>query len=538
MKILTILSLTLIAGIVSAQTVPNGSISAGQVWSVQQWINAWTSKADVSNPVFTGLITSPAISLPALNQSPAQNVTNGSVGLGTIFQLSTRSGGFGQYGNDLMEYNVTAATPAGQFDSGLTTWVTHQNLTGGQVFGTWRGANSPAKYTGEIYTGGAVIGDELNCGNRWADFGLQADVGGLRYVACEQIVPDIVPSTDTALTVVTITGSASPCVVNWTANALSANQTVVFQGAGTLPLALTFGTTYYVNSPATNTIQLAASWNGTPITCAAGSSGTIGVIPYFPATFGTVYGQSVHGARFWTLELNRTDTLMPGGHHFVSNGGSIAATAPQDVINVGGNWINGIDLSGGSFTGPALKTSNFTQQTFGQAMTVGGNANFYTAQFNGSSTSGQSLGVNIQAGTTSADFGLYVTNQAGSTQYFLIRGDGGVLVGNPTGGDKGLGALNVQSGVYDNNVRLLPVLSGTTPSIGGGALTAGTCASTTVAITGLTTAMSVTATPVTYPGDGNTWLAYTSAAGTATVKVCAIVAGTPVASTYNVRALQ
>lgn len=81
-------------------------------------------------------------------------------------------------------------------------------------------------------------------------------------------------------------------------------------------------------------------------------------------------------------------------------------------------------------------------------------------------------------------------------------------------------------------------LTGTTGSIGGGALLAGACASGTVSITGLTTAMVIHATPVTFPGDGFWWEAYNSAGTTATIKVCASIAGTPTASNYNVRVLQ
>lgn len=81
-------------------------------------------------------------------------------------------------------------------------------------------------------------------------------------------------------------------------------------------------------------------------------------------------------------------------------------------------------------------------------------------------------------------------------------------------------------------------LSGTTGSIGGGALLAGACTSGTVAVTGSTTAMSVVATPVTYPGDGTDWKGYVSSAGTVTVKVCALVAVTPTAGNYNVRVIQ
>ena len=81
----------------------------------------------------------------------------------------------------------------------------------------------------------------------------------------------------------------------------------------------------------------------------------------------------------------------------------------------------------------------------------------------------------------------------------------------------------------------LGVVSG---SIGGGALSAGACASTTATVTGAVTSMAVAASPNTYPGDGSYWLAYVSAANTVTVKVCAAVALTPNASTYNIRVIQ
>jgi hypothetical protein len=81
-------------------------------------------------------------------------------------------------------------------------------------------------------------------------------------------------------------------------------------------------------------------------------------------------------------------------------------------------------------------------------------------------------------------------------------------------------------------------LSGTTGSIGGSALVAGACTSGTVAVAGSTTAMAVPTSPAIYPGDGMFWHAYVSTAGTVTVKVCASIAGTPTASTYNVRVIQ
>lgn len=81
------------------------------------------------------------------------------------------------------------------------------------------------------------------------------------------------------------------------------------------------------------------------------------------------------------------------------------------------------------------------------------------------------------------------------------------------------------------------ILTGTTGSIGGGLLTAGTCASGTVAVTNSTTTMVVAVSPNTYPGDGTDYYGYVSTNGTVTVKVCAIVGLTPTASTYNVRVI-
>jgi hypothetical protein len=83
-------------------------------------------------------------------------------------------------------------------------------------------------------------------------------------------------------------------------------------------------------------------------------------------------------------------------------------------------------------------------------------------------------------------------------------------------------------------------LTGTTGSIGGSALTSGTCASGAVTVTGATNRMAIVVTPVTYPGDSYTWKGYVSATNTVTVKVCANLAagGTPTASTYNVRVIQ
>lgn len=99
-------------------------------------------------------------------------------------------------------------------------------------------------------------------------------------------------------------------------------------------------------------------------------------------------------------------------------------------------------------------------------------------------------------------------------------------------------AVNSGTATFPTSGSVPAVLSATTGSIGGGVLTAGSCASGTVAVANSTTTMTVQVTPNTYPGDGTLFFGYVSANGTVTVKACAIVALTPTASTYNVRVVQ
>lgn len=91
-------------------------------------------------------------------------------------------------------------------------------------------------------------------------------------------------------------------------------------------------------------------------------------------------------------------------------------------------------------------------------------------------------------------------------------------------------------------INATAVLSGTTGSIGGGALAAGACASGTATVTGATTSMTVNASPVASPladaSHGLSVWAFVSASNTVTVEVCAIVATTPTARAYNVRVLK
>lgn len=99
-------------------------------------------------------------------------------------------------------------------------------------------------------------------------------------------------------------------------------------------------------------------------------------------------------------------------------------------------------------------------------------------------------------------------------------------------------AVNSGAATYPSSGSISASLSGTTSSIGGGALLAGACSSGTVSVANSTTSMAVSVTPNTYPGDGTLYYGYVSTNGTVTVKVCAIIALTPTSGTYNVRVIQ
>lgn len=138
-------------------------------------------------------------------------------------------------------------------------------------------------------------------------------------------------------------------------------------------------------------------------------------------------------------------------------------------------------------------------------------------------------GIQIQNQTITA---VDNSNEPGTYSLTLDTASGSTnkLVLNDTG-------ITITGSLFVATRAVIPPFSATSASIGGGALGAGACASTATTVTGATSSMVAVVSPNTYPGDGNTFYGYISAANTVTVKVCAIIAGTPTASTYNIRVI-
>lgn len=77
-------------------------------------------------------------------------------------------------------------------------------------------------------------------------------------------------------------------------------------------------------------------------------------------------------------------------------------------------------------------------------------------------------------------------------------------------------------------------LRGTTGTITGTLLALGACNTGTATVTGATTAMQATASPVSDPGTTVVWHAWVSSVNTVTVKECELVLGAPNNTAFNV----
>lgn len=121
---------------------------------------------------------------------------SGSLYSGPIAHVVHRTGGWGSYGLALLQLSVDDVLPTGELDSVITAWGSAANQTGGTIFGGWIGANSPnSEIPGHLWTAGAVVGLEVNSGNRDRELGYQADYGAQPcWTVGMQVVPDVSPA--------------------------------------------------------------------------------------------------------------------------------------------------------------------------------------------------------------------------------------------------------------------------------------------------------------------------------------------------------
>lgn len=227
-------------------------------------------------------------------------------------------------------------------------------------------------------------------------------------------------------------------------------------------------------------------------------------------------------------------SVIPSGTVAMTGGTGSGAT-----ISVGTWSINTFSFTGGSgyITTPTITTTAPSGSSIGTQPT-------WAITVSTSLTLGGSAGsVILNSGGTLLGPGSLATNATAGFQYF--SSGAGTPTGVPTS-ESGYAPIYIDTTndalwMYDGSAwkSYKTVLTGTTGSIGGGALLAGNCATGTATISGITSAMAISTTPVTYPGAGFDWQrTYMSGTNTVTVQVCADVAGTPGATAYNVRAVQ
>jgi len=113
-----------------------------------------------------------------------------------------------------------------------------------------------------------------------------------------------------------------------------------------------------------------------------------------------------------------------------------------------------LDASGNLLLGGTSTNSGRLQVT--------GTANNWTQTILASTTSGQSYGLLVTAGTTSTDASFYVRNAAGTSPYLYIRGDGNVGIGTTSPTAK----LEVVGGTINNQIARFITADFPTHSIG------------------------------------------------------------------------
>lgn len=158
---------------------------------------------------------------------------------------------------------------------------------------------------------------------------------------------------------------------------------------------------------------------------------------------GSTTGFTINGSNGSYAQHIVSDSTTGRGLYI--SGGSGSNAYSQLVIQ--GNSSNNLFYIQGDGTAHTYGTWTF-QPASGLGVSVISVANSYGFKIAGASTSGQSFGAWIVAGTTASDTPLAIQDVTGSNALLWVRGDGGVTVGTTT--SKGLGTVNATAGYYLN----------------------------------------------------------------------------------------
>ena len=116
-----------------------------------------------------------------------------------------------------------------------------------------------------------------------------------------------------------------------------------------------------------------------------------------------------------------------GGANYFDFGRDNLATGNFVLTSGGGSPLLSI-----ATTGAATFSANSTiveLNTSSRALKITGKDNFYAIEYTGGTTTGQSYGPYIKAGTNSSDQSFVIQNSLGNKDYLTVRGDGNVGIG-------------------------------------------------------------------------------------------------------------
>jgi hypothetical protein len=179
-----------------------------------------------------------------------------------------------------------------------------------------------------------------------------------------------------------------------------------------------------------------ASGSGNALTVIGSTS--LGALSGTSATFSTT--STFNGistgviAYFNAPTSGGTITFQTGGTSFADIGAELGNFGTGSATNLCISARSGKDLILG---GGALKTltlastgaATFSAATSAITLTTNGAANQWTSKVLANSTTGQSYGLTVQAGTNSSDIGFQVIPVSGSGSLLYVRGDGNVGIG-------------------------------------------------------------------------------------------------------------
>lgn len=199
--------------------------------------------------------------------------------------------------------------------------------------------------------------------------------------------------------------------------------------------------------------------NGQITVGAAVSGNTLAVTGPASAYAATFSGSSTTGDSFG-VRIN----AGTNGSDYALNIANQGSTLNLARFYGSGAFQIGNNGSANTITATSAGTVTISAASGATTEIIDGGASEFTEVQQGSLSTGSSYGPSIQAGSSSSDANMRWANAANSIQYGEIYGDGGMTLGSPTGGDKGVGTLNATA-LYVNGAAVANVAGSNTQLI-------------------------------------------------------------------------